>query len=61
MQFVPQYDEFMVYTTPSDIYEFIDSVESLNSYEAENIYITCIERFGIGHLDLIKECIDGEN
>jgi hypothetical protein len=52
MQFVPEYDEFMIYTTLS---------ESLRTLEVEDIYITCIEQFEIGLSNLIKECIDGKN
>lgn len=46
MQFDPQYDEFMIYTTLSDIHQ---------SIEVEDIYMACVEQFEI------KECIDGKN
>jgi len=55
MQFVPQYDEFMIYKTLSDIHGSIDSSESLKTLEVEDIYMTCVEQFEI------KECIDGKN
>jgi len=58
MEHILHHDEFSIYTTTEEIFEFIDElIESGFSNELE-IYDKCIERFGdyfTQHIDRLNE------
>lgn len=57
--FVPQYDEFGIYTTIDEIESFVENLLLDGTYEIIEIYCKCIDIFGYKNCNIIKSLIYG--